>query len=365
MNKKILILANNSGGLYGFRKELMQELISRGYEVYASTPFDNFIDELKKLGVHLIQTKMDRRGMNPLKDFKLILHYRKIIKQVTPSLIITYTIKPNLYGATAARLLKVQYAINITGLGTAFQDDNFIKKMVVQWYKFVCKKVKVIFFENEGNKNTFLDFNIVNENKCCVLNGAGVNTDHFYFTEYPPITDKIHFLFIGRIMKEKGVDELFWTIEKLYENNKNIILDVVGSFEDDYEEKIKELEQKGCLHYYGYQKDVRPFIQQSHCFVLPSYHEGMANTLLECASMGRPLITSNIHGCKEAVVDGENGYLVEVKDKVELFYKMKKFSELSLEEKKKKGMVSREYTKNIFSKEKVVKITITHLFDFL
>ena len=362
MNKKILILANNSGGLYGFRKELMQELISRGYEVYASTPFDDFIDELKELGVHLIQTEMDRRGMNPLKDFKLILHYRKIIKQVRPSLIITYTIKPNLYGATVARLLKVQYAINITGLGTAFQNDNFVRRMVVRWYKFVCKKVKVIFFENEGNKNTFLDFNIVNENKCCVLNGAGVNTDHFYFTEYPPITDKIHFLFIGRIMKEKGVDELFWAIEKIYENNKNIILDVVGSFEDDYEEKIKELEQNGCLHYYGYQKDVRPFIRQCHCFVLPSYHEGMANTLLESASMGRPLITSNIHGCKEAIIDGENGYLVNVKDKKNLLYHIQEFISLSYEQRVFMSHQSRIYIKEQFDKKLIVSKTITNLF---
>ncbi len=361
--KKVLILANSSGGLYSFRKELIEKMISNGYVVYASTPFDDCIEELRTLGVNLIQTNMDRRGMNPLKDIKLILHYRKIIKQVRPSLIITYTIKPNLYGATVARLLKVQYAINITGLGTVFQNDSFVKKMVVQWYKFVCKKVKVIFFENEGNKNTFLDFNIVNENKCCVLNGAGVNTDHFYFTEYPPITDKIHFLFIGRIMKEKGVEELFWAIRKLYDEDNNIVLDVVGTFEDDYKEKIKELEQKGCLHYYGYQKDVRPFIEQCHCFILPSYHEGMANTLLECASMGRPLITSDIHGCKEAVIDGENGYLVKVKDRYDLYKIITQFIKNDFDFKMIMGKRSRNYMLKVFEKNKVVDYTIHLLLE--
>lgn len=359
MNNKILILTNNSGGLYGFRKELIQGLIAQGYEVYASTPFDNHIDDLMQLGIHLIETKINRRGINPINDFKLILDYFKIIKKIRPSLIITYTIKPNLYGGSVARILKIPYAINITGLGTAFQNDNLLRKFVVAWYKFACKKVKVLFFENEGNKNLFLDFNIVDSDKCCVLHGAGVNTEHYYFTKYPPIEDKLHFLFIGRIMKEKGVDELFWGIDKLYQNNKNIILDVVGSFEDDYESKIKDLEQKGCLHYYGYQNDVRPFIKQCHCFVLPSYHEGMANTLLECAAMGRPLITSNIHGCKEAVIDGKNGYLVAVKNQEDLYEKLSFFINVDFESKKNMCVESRKHIVENFDKYKVVNATIS------
>lgn len=361
MNNKILILANNSGGLYGFRKELIQGLIAQGYEIYASTPFDNHIDDLMQLGIHLIETKINRRGINPINDFKLILDYFKIIKKIRPFLIITYTIKPNLYGGSVARILKIPYAINITGLGTAFQNDNLLRKFVVTWYKFACKKVKVLFFENEGNKNLFLDFNIVNSDKCCVLHGAGVNTKHYYFTKYPPIEDKLHFLFIGRIMKEKGVDELFWAIDKLYQNNKNIILDVVGSFEDDYESKIKDLEQKGCLHYYGYQNDVRPFIKQCHCFVLPSYHEGMANTLLECAAMGRPLITSNIHGCKEAVIDGKNGYLVEVKNQKDLYEKLSLFINIDFESKENMCVESRKHIVENFEKSKVVNATISKL----
>ena len=359
MKNKILILANNSGGLYGFRKELIQGLIAQGYEVYASTPFDNHIDDLMQLGIHLIETKINRRGINPINDFNLILDYFKIIKKIRPSLIITYTIKPNLYGGSVARILKIPYAINITGLGTAFQNDNLLRKFVVAWYKFACKKVKVLFFENEGNKNLFLDFNIVDSDKCCVLHGAGVNTEHYYFTKYPPIEDKLHFLFIGRIMKEKGVDELFWAIDKLYQNNKNIILDVVGSFEDDYESKIKDLEQKGCLHYYGYQNDVRPFIKQCQCFVLPSYHEGMANTLLECAAMGRPLITSNIHGCKEAVIDGKNGYLVEVKNQKDLYEKLSLFINIDFESKENMCVESRKHIVENFDKYKVVNATIS------
>lgn len=365
MNKKILILANNSGGLYGFRKELMQELISQGHVVYASTPFDDFVDELRGMGVILIETDINRRGMNPIKDSKLILEYIKIIKKIKPSLIITYTIKPNLYGAGIARLLKVPYAINITGLGSAFQNDGLLKKMVIKWYKFVCKRVKVAFFENVGNKNLFTSLRIIDGKKCCVLNGAGVNTKQYYFSKYPEIKDKIHFLFIGRIMKEKGVDELFWCVEELYKENKKIVLDVVGSFEDNYEDKIHHLEEKGCLHYYGYQKDVRPFIERCHCFILPSYHEGMANTLLECASMGRPLITSDIHGCKESVINGGNGYIVKVKNTYELFNKMKEFIGLSIAEKANMGAASRRIVESKFQKSMVVQETLKKLGEYL
>ena len=362
MKNKILILTNNSGGLYRFRKELISSLISSNIEVIASTPFDNNVEDLKQLGIKLIEIDINRRGMNPIKDSKLILDYFKLIKKEKPSLIITYTIKPNLYGTLIARFLKIPYAINITGLGSAFQNDNWLRKMIIGWYKFVCKKVKVIFFENEGNKQIFLDFNIVEENKTCVLNGAGVNLHDFYFSEYPDSDDKIHFLFIGRIMKEKGVDELFWAIEKIHKQNKNVVLDILGSYEDNYQSKIDNLVENGIVNYYGVQNDVRLFIKKSHCFVLPSYHEGMANTLLENAAMGRPLITSNIFGCKEAVIDKKNGYLIEVKNKDDLYDKMQTFIHLPLEEKQKMGKFSREHIEDIFDKEKVVKKTIKYLY---
>lgn len=361
MKKKILILANNSGGLYRFRKELISSLISMNYEVIASTPFDNNVEDLKKIGIKLVEIDINRRGMNPIKDSKLILDYYKLIKKEKPSLIITYTIKPNLYGTLVAGFLNIPYAINITGLGTAFQKDDWVRKMVVQWYKIVCKKVKVIFFENEGNKNTFLDFNIVKENKTCVLNGAGVNLKDFYFSDYPTSDEKIHFLFIGRIMKEKGVDELFWAIEKIYEENKNVVLDILGGYEDNYQSVIENLVEKGIVNYYSVQSDVRPFIENSHCFVLPSYHEGMANTLLENGAMGRPLITSNIFGCKEAINNNKNGYLVKVKNKEDLYEKMKMFINLDYINKKEMGINSRKHIELNFDKEKVVSKTIKKL----
>lgn len=358
-SKKILILANNSGGLYGFRKELIQKLVYEGNTVIASTPFDDNVEDLKSLNIKLIETPINRRGMNPIKDFSLLLTYFKMIIKQRPDLIITYTIKPNLYGGTIARILNIPFAINITGLGTAFQNEGLLKKLVTIWYKFICKKVKIVFFENKGNCNTFLQNKIISEDKCCVLNGAGVNLQDYPFTPYPEIKNKLHYLFIGRIMKEKGVDELFAAIERIYNNNNNVVLDVLGNFEDDYKDIIDDLVNKGIINYHGYQKDVKPFIQQCHCFVLPSYHEGMANTLLECASMGRPLITSNIHGCKEAI--NNNGYVCNAKDAEDLYCQLLKFIELDYNTKKQLGINSRKHIEEVFDKKKVVEETMKGL----
>ena len=359
--KKVLILTNNSGGLYRFRKELIMEMIKKGCEVFASTPFDDNVDDLLGLGASLLNTPIDRRGMNPFKDFRLLFSYHKIIKQVKPDLVITYTIKPNLYGGIVCGLLKIPFAINITGLGTAFQGDGLLKKLVIKWYRLVCRKVKIVFFENEGNCNVFIDNNIIENDKTFVLNGAGVNLDDFPFEEYPLIEDKLHFLFIGRIMKEKGVDEMFYAIERLCDEKFNVVLDVLGNYEDNYVNQVAELLHKGMIQYHGYQSDVRPFIKKSHCFVLPSYHEGMANTNLECAAMGRPLITSNIHGCKEAMIEDISGFLCEKENKESLYECMKKFINLSYEEKKKMGLESRKHMENVFDKRKVVKKTIERL----
>lgn len=359
--KRVLILANNSGGLYRFRKELIETLKSLDNEIIASTPFDENIKDLTKIGINLIETKINRRGMNPIKDFKLLLSYFRIIKKIKPDLIITYTIKPNLYGGTISRIFKIPVAINITGLGSVFQNDNFIKKMVIHWYKFVCKNAKVVFFENIGNMKVFVESKILKESKCCILNGAGVNLEDFPFTDYPQDEHITRFLFIGRIMKEKGIDELLWAIERLHCEYSNVVLDVVGNYEDDYQKKIEELVHKEIINYYGFQKDVKPFIEKCNCFVLPSYHEGMANTLLECAAMGRPLITSNIHGCLEAVDDSINGFLVNVKDKEALYEGMKKFIVLKLDQKKEMGLKSRQYIAEKFDKRKVVEKSVKRI----
>lgn len=361
MNKKIMIIANNSGGLFGFRSELIKELVCSNCAITALTPLDDKVRELQALGIQLIDTPINRRGINPVEDIRLFFKYYNLIKREKPQLLITYTIKPNIYAGIAARLLQIPYVANITGIGTAFQNENRLKQFVVFLYRLALKKAKVLFFENEENRAVFLREKIATLDKTCVLNGAGVNLDRYAYTPYPE-NSTIRFLFMGRIMQEKGIDELLYSAVKIKKEYPDVQFDLLGNMEEDYQKVIQRAVDNGVINYYGYQSDVRPFIEKCHCFVLPSYHEGMANTLLESAAMGRPLITSDIHGCKEAVVEGENGYLVEKGNAEELYKKMRQFIELDVEEKKTMGVASRKHMELYFDKKKVVAETMKYLF---
>lgn len=357
---KILILANYDVGLFCFRKELIAELLKNN-TVFISLPYGELVEPLKSMGCIFIDTQFERRGINPIKDFVLMLRYYKLIKKQKPDLVITYTIKPNVYGGFVCRMLKIPYAANITGLGTAFQGKGVLRKLVTLMYKAGLKKAKTVFFENSEDRRIFIDEKIVKEEKTCLLNGAGVNLEHFKVTEYPEENGTTRFLFIGRVMKEKGIDELFKAMQLLSTDGINCVLDVVGGYEEDYSEQIKQYEDDGWLTYHGIQKDVRPFIEAAHCFVLPSWHEGMANTNLECAAMARPVITSNIHGCLEAVEDSVTGFLCEKQNPESLYKVMKRFVELPYEHRRDMGLAGRKRMEEIFDKKKVVEETIRRL----
>lgn len=367
MRMKILIICNCATGLEIFRGMLIRKLVKEGNVVTAIVPQTNdkkekdAEDGLKKMRCNLIRIPIERRGMNPFRDIQLFLEYYRTVKKIKPELVITYTIKPNIYGGLVCRLLKIPYVANITGLGTAFQNKGLLCHMVSGMYKLALKNAKVVFFENVENRDVIVKAKIIPKDQTYVLAGAGVDLEHFYYIEYPEETNLTKFLFIGRIMREKGIDELFSAMERLNNEGYKCSLDVLGGFEENYSEKIKKYEEDGWLNYQGYQSDIRPFIAEDHCFVLPSWHEGMANTNLECAASGRPIITSNIHGCLEAVIEGKTGFLVKVKNADDLYETMKKFMELSYEEKRTLGIAGREHMENIFDKKKVVEETISYL----
>lgn len=359
---KYLILANNSGGLYRFRKELMKRLIEDGHIIYVVTPFDDFIEELMAIGVHLIKLGMNRRGINPLQELFLLNSYRKIIKKICPDMIITYTIKPGIYGGLLAAKARIPYVVNITGLGTSFQNKGLFRTIIVKLWSVALRAASVVFFENEENAQVFIDLKIIDKLKIHVLPGAGVNLQDFQLSEYPVSDNQMHFLFIGRVMKEKGINELLSAMQQVYLKYPNIVLDVVGWCEEDYEIKLKKLQNVGLVQFHGFQKDVKPFIRMAHAFVLPSYHEGMANTLLEAAAMGRPLITSNIHGCMEAVQNRKTGFLCEVKNVESLVEQIEDFINLSYIEKKKMGILAHDYVAEQFDKKIVVQETVDVLY---
>ena len=210
----ILILANNDVGLYQFRRELIEEL-RKEHQVSISLPDGSLVRPLEAMGCRFFDTKMARRGMNPVQDMGLFLRYCGLIRQVRPDLVLTYTIKPNIYGGLACRLMGVPYAANITGLGTAFQRNGALRELVVTLYRLALKRAKTVFFENAENRQTLLSEKIVWPEQCRLLSGAGVNLEHYACAPYPEEDSPVRFLFVGRVMAEKGIDELFAAMEHL------------------------------------------------------------------------------------------------------------------------------------------------------
>ena len=357
-NKKFLILSNHSYMLWQFRRELIEGLLKVG-EVVIGVPFGDHVEDFKNLGCRMIDIELERRGINPLKDFKLYKTYKRLLKEENPDTVITYSIKPNVYGGYACRRLGVPYCVNVQGLGTAFQK-NGLAQIVTLMYKTALKKSKVTFFENRGNADEFIKRNIIPESNICLLNGAGVNLDRYEALDYPE-NDKIHFLYLGRIMKEKGMDELFEAVRSLKNAGVDFILDLVGFFEDEYKEVVEKLVADGIAVFHGFQQDPRPFYANADCVVLPSYHEGMSNVLLEAASTERPVICSDIYGCREAVVPEQSGYLCKVKDSDSLADAMRRFCALSHEQRKNMGKNGRLHMEQNFEKSKVVNKTLNEI----
>ena len=360
---RVLILANHFNTLRIFRRDLICAIADRGHEVVVSIPPCDKGNKalLESYGCRVIFTDMERRGMNPLQDLRLIRNYRKLLKTLKPDKVITYTIKPNIYGALVCGRKKIPCFINVTGLGSPFQSRNLTRLLVSAMYRISCRRVKVVFFENEENREIFVQDRIVKREQTAVLNGAGVNLDDFPACAYPAPEEPLKFLFVGRIMAEKGVDELFAVIPRVRESYPDAEFNFIGWYEDDYKETVERLEAEGLISYYGFQHDVKPFIERAHCIILPSWHEGMSNTLLEGAAMCRPLITNRIHGCMEAVIEGETGFLAEKQDADSLYEQIMRFADMPYEEKEGIGRNGRAYMQERFDKKKVVAETLRYL----
>ena len=354
---KILIVTNHSYMLYRFRLELIQELM-KTHEVVLSMPFVGHEDDFKALGIRCIKTEVDRRGINPGTDLKLFSVYRKLLKNEQPDAVITYSIKPNIYCGIACRMAGIPYCANVQGLGTAFQRKG-LALLVTFLYRLALSKTKTVFFENEANACEFRRRGIIRPEKATVLPGAGINLESYPYIPYPE-NDVFRFLYLGRIMKEKGMDELFAAMRRLRsEYGDRVTLDLVGFYDDDYyKEQVERLAADGTAVYHGFQTDPIPYYASADCVVLPSYHEGMSNVLLEAAAVGRPTITSNIPGCREAVDDGKNGICVEAKSSYSLYTAMKTVLNMPASLRSEMGLYGREKMYREFDKSIVVKRTV-------
>lgn len=358
--KKVLILVNHDVVIYNFRRELVERLLHEGYEVFISSPYGERIDDLVAMGCKYIEASIERHGTNILEELKLIKYYKKIIKDVKPHVVLSYTIKPNIYGGMACRSLNVPYIANITGLGTAVENPGIMQKVSIILYKFAFKKINCIFFQNTENMQFFIDNNI-SVDKHRLVPGSGVNLEYFHVLDYP--TDEtIEFVFISRIMKEKGIDQYLEAAEYIRNKYPNTRFHICGFCEEAYEDKLKSLQDKEIVEYHGMQRDVRIILEKTHCTIHPTYYpEGLSNVLLESAASGRPLITTNRSGCREVVDDGINGYVVEQKNSRDLIEKIERFLELDYDTKKNIGIAGRGKVEKEFNRQMVVNAYINEI----
>ena len=297
--KKILILSNHFITLYNFRKELIKKLNDDGHMVFISMPKSDNNKFFSDMGCKIIETPVDRRGINPIKDFGLIINYIKIMKEIKPDIIFSYTIKPNIYGSIASNITKNRQINNITGTGGTFIKRNFVSEVIKLLYKISVKKSYKVFFQNYGDRDFFIKNNMIKDNYD-ILPGSGVNLEQFQVSELPR-GEKINFIFIGRIMELKGIDQYLEAAKAVKEKYQNTRFYVAGFIEEEkYKAIIDEYHSKGIICYIGFQKDIKPWIEKCHCTVLPSHGgEGIPNVLLESAAMGRICIASNINGSRE------------------------------------------------------------------
>ena len=351
---KILVLSNSAGGLYHFRSELLETLLGEGYDVFFCVPDIQdamFVQLLETVGCTYIHTPMSRRGVNPLDDIRLARQYQKVVKEVRPDVILSYTIKPNLYGSFVAARARIPIIMNITGLGSALQTGK-LKSLVTRMYRYAGKHAAVVFFQNKANMDWFLTNRLVAPEKTRLIPGSGVNLEKF--RPLPKINDDgvVRFLFIGRIMRDKGIEEYLAAAARIRRQHPYAEFQVVGRYE---EERYREwLEGNDDVKYLGRSDDVREQIREADCIVHPSYHEGMSNALLEGAAMGKPLIASNIPGCREVIDEGVNGFVFEPRCVDDLVDKLERFLSMDCNAWAKMGMKSREKVEREFDRNLVV-----------
>lgn len=345
---RVLILSNSSGGLYDFRNEFVEALLAE-HEVFISLPDDVKVKELCSEGAHVIQTSIHRRGMNPLEDIKLYLGYRRLMKDLRPDLVITYTIKPNIYGGFCAARFKIPYIATITGLGNAFDKNGLFVRLIVGMYRMGLKSAECVFFQNKENRNIFKKYKIAGKKDKLVM-GSGVNLGRHSYEPYPK-GDETHFLFAGRVMKAKGILEFIDAARRLHDDK--IFFDILGTCDEDYQEMLDLLEKEGVIHQLGFHTEVHPYLTDASAIVVASFHEGMSNILLEAAATGRPVIASNISGCMETFEEGKTGFGFTPGRAEELIAAMERFLELPYEKRSEMGREARKKMEREFDRNLV------------
>lgn len=357
---KVAIIINSSWNIYNFRKGLVQSLLERGDEVTAIAPNDKYSDSLIKWGCKFIPLGMDGTGMNPVKDIGLVFLLRKKLIEVKPDVILTYTIKPNLYASVAAGSLGIPCICNVSGLGTAFLTRGLLKQFAIFLYSFCFRFNKWVFFQNNEDRDEFLKLIRVNGSKTSLLPGSGVNIDDFSFSPLTENKKKTTFLMVARLIIEKGVRDYIEAIRLIKNQRSDVEFRLIGSLDETHSRAITKSElnewvNEGLITYKNHMPDIREDLKTVEIIVLPSYREGTPRTLLEGGAMGRMLLASDVPGCRHVVKSGINGFLFDAKNPKSLAEKINLLMSLSKDERRQMSIAARKSVEDNFDEKIVVK----------
>ncbi len=361
-NKLIALITNNDDDIYCFRKELIEALIEEGYKILISCPYGEKFELMKHLNFIYDNPQIDRRGTNVFKDFRLLMHYKKIFKRYKPNLVLTYTAKPNVYAGWAAKNYKIPYICNVTGLGSVLNKNGFMKKFVFYLFKKSYLNAYCVMFQNSTNMQLALDNKMV-KGKYELIPGSGVDLNRFPLQPYPEggngvKGETIVFNYIGRILHDKGVDDYIKAakiIKNRYPKTEFNMIGFIEPTEKHYKEELEKLQKQGVIYYRGSQKDIKPWIARSHAIIHPStYGEGISNVLLENAASGRPIITTDNPGCKETVINEITGFIYEKSNVEQLIKTIERFLIIDNIKRKAIGIEGRNFVSKNFSRSIVV-----------
>jgi len=355
-NKIILILTNDVDYLYTLRLETIECLLKEGFSVSLSAPSNDRVEFFEQLGCTFYPTEFTPRGKNPFSNLSLLLKYIRLIKQVQPDVVLTYTIKSNIYGGLACRMLHAPQIANMTGLGKALMGKGVLQSTIQRLLRVAFKRASTVFLQNERDLNYFLDHKITNKKQSVLIPGSGVNLARHPLEEYPEDDGSIRLIFIARIIKDKGIEEMMAAAVKIHQKHPNVTCDIAGFIgEAEYETQLKAYNDTGAGTYLGFQKGIHALIKRSHAVVLPSYHlEGIANVLLEGAACGRPVLSTNHIGCRETFDDGVSGIMFEPRSTDALVEAIEKFIAIPYEKKREMGLAGRKKVEKEFNRQVIV-----------
>lgn len=352
-------MANTAWSVFNFRYGLLKRLLSDGYHISVVAPNDKFSGKLKDMGCDVIDLPMSAKGVNPFEDINLVRLLYRYYRRLKPDFIIHYTIKPNIYGSLAARMASIPSLAITTGLGYTFVNDNFIAKIARQLYKMAFRYPREVWFLNEDDRQAFLAYSLVSENKAKLLHGEGVDVSHFSPISASSSNNHTTFLLIARMLWDKGIGEYIEAARVIKSKYPKTHFQLLGACDVPNpslisREQISIWESEGIVEYLGTTDDVRTVIANVDCVVLPSYREGIPRTMLEAAAMAKPLIVSDAPGCKDVVIHGKTGFLCKVKNSYSLAAVMELIINQSTQERVDMGMAGRNLVLHKFDERVVI-----------